>query len=137
MAHWGHVPKHDDRELSRLAVWKAVRGAAEPEAGAGRRRDFPLGLRFAGRSRGYPAAGVNSHDAPHRVRQAMAAAVRWATVIAGWNQIAEALGEPNRNRKPRLQRLFYLSAYGPAAGRYADNRVSCWWSRYLSVMPAM
>ena len=41
----------------------------------------------------------------HRVIEAVAPAVGLANILAGWNQIAAALGERNRKRKPQLSTL--------------------------------
>ena len=45
---------------------------------------------------------MNSKYANHRVLEAIAPAVTLETVLARWNQIADALGERNRNRKPQV-----------------------------------
>ena len=41
----------------------------------------------------------------HRVIEAIAPVVGLATTIARWNEIAAALGERSRKRKPRLSRM--------------------------------
>lgn len=41
----------------------------------------------------------------HRVIEAIAPAVGLATTIARWNEIAAALGERSRKRKPQLSKM--------------------------------
>src|SRR5664279_4864806 len=100
----GPYPQAGRRKQPRLVIRQAVRGPVEPETGAGWAHNFPLGLPHPADLR-HRADGVNSSSPFTRGIDAVQPSVGLKTTIARWNEIAAALGERNRKRKPQISKL--------------------------------
>jgi hypothetical protein len=103
IAQIGHVAKHDDQSSRAWRYGKLlVASLSQKLASIG--KTFPLGA-ISCRKRPTPSPWREFEFALHQVLAAITPRLPLASVMRRWNEIAEALSEPNRNRRPQLESL--------------------------------